>query len=216
MKYYCYTKVNQSPVNDKTILITYNDVTFIKGLGKLLEIINKGDTVIFKDINELYISTNENDDMITTITNNYIKLLKLGAVLMFDRSPNCDSEVIYETVSELKEKNILNAKDDVAYSTVLALQIQAYMNIKGALSSERARTVKASSMLNSTSYGRPKGTTRETVKAINTKKIILKYSKDFGGNKSENECIKISGVSRNSYYIYKNELLKEKKKHENI
>ena len=215
MKYYCYTMTKQSLINDKTILITYNDVTFVQGLGKLFEIINKGDTVIFKDINELFVSTNNNEDMVTVIAKNYVKLLNLGTVLMFDRSPNCDSEVIFQTINDFKERKILKAESETLFIVILTLQIQAYINIKSALSSERARTVKASSIINSKSCGRPKGTKRETEKAIKTKMVIKKHSKDFGGNKTENECIKMSGVSRNSYYIYKNELMKEKK-HENI
>lgn len=36
--------------------------------------------------------------------------------------------------------------------------------------------------------------------------IIKKYSKDFGGNLPDIECIKITGLSRNTFYKYKKEL----------
>ena len=38
------------------------------------------------------------------------------------------------------------------------------------------------------------------------KEIILKNSKDFNGNNSDDEVMKICGISRGSYYKYKREL----------
>jgi len=38
---------------------------------------------------------------------------------------------------------------------------------------------------------------------------IHHYSKDFGGNLSDKECIKLIGISRNTYYKYKKELREE-------
>lgn len=46
-------------------------------------------------------------------------------------------------------------------------------------------------------------------KSIETKKIILKHSIDFGGTLLDKDLIKFSGVSRNTYYKYKNELYAE-------
>ena len=43
-------------------------------------------------------------------------------------------------------------------------------------------------------------------KEVTTKEIILKNSKDFNGNNTDAEVIKIAGISRNSYYKYKAEL----------
>ena len=39
-----------------------------------------------------------------------------------------------------------------------------------------------------------------------SKELIRKYSKDFGGSNTDIECIKLIGISRNTYYKYKREL----------
>ena len=55
------------------------------------------------------------------------------------------------------------------------------------------------------------GKTVETKKATESKAIILKHSKSFGGTLSDTEVRKLCGVSRNSYYKYKAQLMKNRK-----
>ena len=45
-----------------------------------------------------------------------------------------------------------------------------------------------------------------TKKSIAAKKEILKHSKDFGGTLSDSDTMKLTGLSRNTYYKYKKEL----------
>ena len=54
--------------------------------------------------------------------------------------------------------------------------------------------------------GQTKGTNLITKKEKEAKPLIIKYSKDFDGTLSDIECIKLIGISRNSYYLYKREL----------
>ena len=42
------------------------------------------------------------------------------------------------------------------------------------------------------------------------KEIILKHSKDFYGSLNDSECMKLTGLSRNTYYKYKRELKNQK------
>ena len=46
-----------------------------------------------------------------------------------------------------------------------------------------------------------------TKKSIEAKAIIAKHAKDFGGSLSDTEVIKLTGLSRNTYYKYKRDLL---------
>lgn len=55
-------------------------------------------------------------------------------------------------------------------------------------------------------YGLATGTKLTTKKSIAAKQIILQHSKDFGGTLSDPDVIKLSGISRNSYYKYKSEI----------
>ncbi len=54
--------------------------------------------------------------------------------------------------------------------------------------------------------GQVKGTNLITKKEKEAKPLIIKYSKDFDGTLSDKEVIKLVGISRNSYYLYKKEL----------
>lgn len=45
-----------------------------------------------------------------------------------------------------------------------------------------------------------------TKKSVESKKIIQKHSVDFGGFLSEPELMKMTGLSRNTFYKYKREL----------
>lgn len=55
-------------------------------------------------------------------------------------------------------------------------------------------------------YGQKKGNKLITKKSKEAKALIIKYSKDFDGTLSDIEVIKLVGISRNSYYLYKKEL----------
>lgn len=47
---------------------------------------------------------------------------------------------------------------------------------------------------------------RKTINAVEAKKKIREYSKDFDGSLSDGDVIKLVGISRNSYYKYKGEM----------
>ena len=55
--------------------------------------------------------------------------------------------------------------------------------------------------------GQKKGATFETKKAKTMKERIQKMAKDFDGSMKDKEVIEILGISRNTYYKYKKELL---------
>ena len=55
-----------------------------------------------------------------------------------------------------------------------------------------------------------KGTTLTTQKSIETKEVIRKHSKDFGGSLNDAECMKLVGVARNTFYKYKREIREER------
>ena len=57
--------------------------------------------------------------------------------------------------------------------------------------------------------GQIEGAKLTTKKSQQAKAIILKHSKSFDGNLSDDDCIKLAGVSRNSFYKYKKELKSE-------
>ena len=60
--------------------------------------------------------------------------------------------------------------------------------------------------LNGKQIGQPKGAKLTTKKSLTAKEVIRKHSKDFNGTLSDGDCIKLAGISHNSYYKYKKEL----------
>jgi len=71
---------------------------------------------------------------------------------------------------------------------------------------QRTREGIETARLSGKQIGNPKGVHLITKKSIAAKEIILKKSKDFGGNNTDEEVMKIAGISRNTYYKYKREL----------
>jgi len=60
--------------------------------------------------------------------------------------------------------------------------------------------------LNGKRVGNTFGIKLVTKKSIVAKKQILEYSKDFDGSLSDENCMKITGLCRNTFYKYKREL----------
>lgn len=58
--------------------------------------------------------------------------------------------------------------------------------------------------------GQQKGSKLTTKKSIEAKEVILKRSKDFNGDLSDLEVMKLTGVARGTYYKYKRELKSER------
>lgn len=71
---------------------------------------------------------------------------------------------------------------------------------------QRTREGLLTARLNGKQVGRATGSKISTKKSIEAKAQILKYSKNFNGNLDDLDVIKLTGVSRKSYYKYKREL----------
>lgn len=63
--------------------------------------------------------------------------------------------------------------------------------------------------LNGKQIGLEKGTKLVTKKSIEAKKQILKYNKSFNGSLTNEDTWKLIGISKTSFYKYKEELLAE-------
>ena len=71
---------------------------------------------------------------------------------------------------------------------------------------QRTREGIETARLNGKQIGLPAGTKLVTKKSVEAKRLIRKYSRDFEGSLSDKECIVLIGISRGSYYKYKQEL----------
>ena len=77
---------------------------------------------------------------------------------------------------------------------------------------QRTREGIETARLNGKQIGQRPGNKLDIKKKEPAMEKIHHYSKDFSGNLSDKECIKLIGISRNTYYKYKKELREERDK----
>ena len=152
----------------------------------------------------------------------YEKLFNDGINLIFLKEPHINTEVYkksLETQIKIKLDTGNKATDELMNSIIDALnkftidlakeQIRiAFDKAQAEVDRLHQRTKEGiiTAKLNGKQIGRAKGITIETKKSKTTKEIILKHSKNFDGTLDDDDCRKLTGVSRNTYYKYKREL----------
>lgn len=110
-----------------------------------------------------------------------------------------DVDIILSAVNEYMMK-LAERQIEIAFQTA-----QAEVDYLHQRTSEGVRKAQAAGK----QIGRAKGSKVETKKAIEAKKQIRKHSKDFGGNLSDVDCMKLIGLARNTFYKYKREMKAE-------
>ena len=72
---------------------------------------------------------------------------------------------------------------------------------------QRTREGIETARLNGKQIGQKRGAKLTTKKSLTAKEIIKKHSVTFGGSLKDEECWKLAGISRNTFYKYKAELV---------
>lgn len=147
----------------------------------------------------------------------YEHLFRIGVNLVFLKEPHINTDV-YRNATKIQVEMtgtnadiLLKAVNEyllaVAKEQIQLVFEQAEKEVKDLhqRTSEGMKTAK----LNGKQIGRIKGRKYETKKSIAAKKIIMKNSIAFGGSNTDIEVMRIAGISRNAYYKYKKELIKE-------
>ena len=189
-----------------------------KELDKLLKVRKAGDTVIFDSASR--VSRNEEEAI-----NLYEQLFNADINLIFLKEPHINSET-YKKALDNQIKINLNtgsaATDNFINGIIEALnrytielakdQIRlVFAQAQKEVDDLHTRTAEGlvTARLNGKQIGQPKGTKLTTKKSIAAKEIIKKHSLDFNGSLTDEEVIKLAGISRNSFYKYKREIREE-------
>lgn len=174
---------------------------------KLFNKVKKGDTIVFDSVSRM---SGEADEGF----NAYENLYNRGVNLVFLKEPHINTEVYKKAL----ESNIQLTGGNIDYilnGVNLYLLALAKEQIKLAFIQSQKETddlhqrVKEgieTARLNGKQIGRKKGSKSETKKSKASKEIILKHSADFNGDLTDIELMKLTGLSRNTYYKYKREL----------
>lgn len=157
-----------------------------KEFKKLLNILKSEDIIIFDSLCRMSRDTTEGIKL-------YKELFNKGVELVFLKEE-------YLNTTNYK-KGLLNDIQLKSYFDYVEREVKDL--------SQRTKEGLVTAKLNGKQIGGVKGVKLTTKKSIEAKRGIKKYSKAFNGSLVDKDVIKLIGISRNSYYKYKKELLEE-------
>lgn len=174
---------------------------------KLFKKVKEGDTIVFDSVSRM--SGNAEEGVAA-----YEELYNRGVSLVFLKEPHINTDTYKQTLNSL----ITMTGTDVDFildgiNKYLMALAKAQVRIAFEQSEkevtdlhQRTREGIETARLNGKQIGGLKGKSLTTKKSIKAKAEIVKYCKDFGGTLSDIDVMKITGLSRNTYYKYKREL----------
>ena len=179
-----------------------------KEFNKLLSKVKQGDTIVFDSVSRMSRNAEEGYKL-------YEELYNKGIELIFIKAPHINTTTYKQALTnniQLTGTNVDFILEGVnKYLLSLAKEqiklafIQAEKEVKDL--QQRTREGIETARLKGKQIGLEKGTKLTTKKSIEAKEQIQKYSKDFNGSLKDIEVMKLIGISRNSYYKYKKELI---------
>lgn len=178
-----------------------------KRLQQLLRTVKSGDTIVFDSVSRMSRNADEGFNL-------YQKLFDNGIELVFIKEPHINTATYKRALSNNIE--LTGTKTDIILEAVnkylmeLAKEqiIIAFAQAEKEVTDLHQRTKEGieTARLAGKQIGQRPGNKLTTKKSIAAKRDIAKYSKDFDGALNDKECIRLIGVSRNTYYKYKREL----------
>lgn len=195
--------------------------TKIVGRDKWKNLLNKvkaNDIIVFDSVSRMSRDAEEGFEL-------YEELFNKGVELVFLKEPQINTSTYREAVDNKLKVSVNTgdiATDELMDSIIQALnkyilslaktQIKlAFEQAEKEVKDLKQRTKEGieTARLAGKQIGQRKGNTFETKKSKKAKEEIKKYSKDFMGTLNDIEVMKLIGVSRNSYYKYKKEMISE-------
>lgn len=181
-----------------------------KEMDKLLNTIKKDDTIIFDSVSRMSRNADEGFSM-------YEKLFHDGINLIFLKEPHINTNVYKQALHNTVQLTGTNVdfilKGINQYLMELAReQIQIAFNQaeKEVLDlHQRTKEGIETARLNGKQIGLPKGKKLVTKKSIRAKELIRKYNKSFNGSLTNEDTWKLIGISKTTFYKYKEEMLAE-------
>ena len=223
---YCRISTNKQNIERqvRNILAYYPDAHIVrevytgtkfqgrKELDKILHKIKKGDTIIFDSVSRMSRNSEEGFEI-------YQNLFEKGINLVFLKEPHINTDTYKNAIqSQIKltggiVDSILKGINE--YLMLLAKEqiIIAFNQAEKEVMDLRQRTKEGieTARLNGKRIGLEKGSKLIIKKSIDAKEKILKYNKTFGGALNNEDTWKLIGISKMSFYKYKNELLDDLK-----
>ena len=197
-----------------TAIILQDEFTGTKlsrpNFDKLLKIVAEGDMIVFDSVSRM--SRNATDGFTV-----YQELYNKGVELVFLKEPQINTQTYKKAVTSSVQLTG-TAVDFILEGINRYLMELAKEQIKLAFEQaekevtdlhQRTREGIITARLNGKQIGQQKGAKLITKKSISAKEIIRIHLVDFGGSLNNTECQRLAGISRNSFYKYKQEIMLE-------
>lgn len=181
-----------------------------KKFTSLLKNVDAGDTIVFDSVSRM--SRNAEDGVKT-----YFELFENGVQLVFLKEHYIDTDVYADN---LKDKIELQGTDEDEifkglnnyFRKLAERQIRiAFDQAQKEVDDLHQRTAEGmrEARRKGKQIGQKKGAKLITKKSVEAKKLIQKHNKTFGGTLTNEETWKLIGITKTSFYKYKNELIAE-------
>ena len=186
--------------------------------NKLNRKLKYGDTIVFDEVSRMSRNAKEGFAL-------YQRLFNIGINLVFLKEPHMNTDSYTEAMQGIFYTEIQSgdkATDDLVNSIMAAVNkfmmnkvekdiYKAFEQAQKEVDYLHQRTKEGieTARLNGKQIGLEKGTKLTTKKSLVAKEVIKKHNKDFGGSLSNEDTWKLAGISKMTFYKYKNELLSD-------
>lgn len=186
--------------------------------NKLNRKLKYGDTIVFDEVSRMSRNAKEGFAL-------YQRLFNIGINLVFLKEPHMNTDSYKEAMQGIFSTEIQSgdkATDDLVNSIIAAVNkfmmnkvekdiYKAFEQAQKEVDYLHQRTKEGieTARLNGKHIGLEKGTKLTTKKSLVAKEVIKKHNKDFGGSLSNEDTWKLAGISKMTFYKYKNELLSD-------
>lgn len=185
----------------------YKDRKRLKGIVRRVK---ADDTIVFDSVSRMSRNAKEGFEL-------YEELFNRGIHLVFLKEPHINTDVYRRNMNP--DIQMTGEKADILLEAVKRYLLEvakdqiriAFEQSEKEVMDLRQRTKEGieTAQLNGKQIGQVKGAKLETKKSVEAKELIKKHSRSFDGNLNDKECMKLAGVSRNTFYKYKRELLEK-------
>ena len=179
-----------------------------RGLDRILDNVKEGDIIVFDSVSRMSRNAIEGFEL-------YQQLYKSGVDLVFLKEPLINTQTYKEALKS--GVPMTGTSVDLILSGVNAYLMElaknqirlAFREAQKEVDDLHQRTKEgiATARLHGKQIGCKAGTKLLVKKAAPAKEIIRRHSITFGGSLRDPECAKLAGVSKNTFYKYKRELL---------
>lgn len=189
-----------------------------KELNKILKQVRPGDTIVFDSVSRMSRNAEEGFQL-------YQELYADGINLVFLKEPYCNTAKYQETLAKQIDITINtgdSATDALMQSIIDALNTfrqnlvrkdieLAFEQAQKEVDDLRQRTIEGieTARRNGKQIGLAKNTRLKSKKSVKAKNIIRKHNRTFGGNLTNEETWTLAGISKMTFYKYKDELIAE-------